>query len=703
MICPRLLLILFIMLLIRVTNQGQPIENDKPDSLIIIEAQEDLRENEEQLDTVRMLAAAMRIKKVYQRQNIWDSTYHYNNLISNYALAVSDYKEHIEALIDNVFMDRMFGRNKESIQPTMDYLRSFLSTEKISIVQKSHIANMLAGHHYRIGAVDSMLYYQKMNINLSDQEDDENLWRVHGRLQIASYLREIGQSSEAIQYLIDVESIFEIDKLTPLKQIQFYRNMAGTLIDIGDINSAEEYLVPLKKVLDQTGYESMYESYYVFSADISKSKGDFRQAQKQYFKGLKSARKGKNQEKLQHLWQNIARGYYHLQQVDSMKIYLDSISSISVNFNDYQSLNFNILQCQYYLKKRNYSKAKDFLNVIEDSFDGTDIMDVSVAKLKHEYYNQIGDKEKAYQYYQEFIQVKDSIVNKQNIAVAKAIESKYNRDKQDAEIELLSIKTTAQDKAIAVRNTTIVLGSIMLGILGLLLFGLYRLFRKNQESQLLLAQQNEAISNALEQNQILVKEIHHRVKNNLQVVSSLLSLQERKVDDEATKEALKSSQTRVQTMSLIHKSLYQKDDVRSIDIKTYFKQLTENLVRSFAIHPVDLKLDIDEMNIDIDSLVPLGLVANELICNALKHGIHNMNNGVLSVSLKDKSDQIILSVEDNGGNLGKDQLIRKEGSLGTRLIQAFTDNLEGELTVRGGDTTKISLTVEKDKIIFSDL
>ena len=635
--------------------------------------------------------------------NNWDSIYYYNEKVAESALVLGLMDKHLASLINNISMDQMFGRKGISLPQRYDYLQKHLEDEMVSVMYKSEIASMIAGKYYRSGEVDSVFYYQKMAVDFADIKDDHQKRRISTRIQLASYYRDFRRSSEALKYLIEIESDLEQSLLPAMQKISFYSSITHALLDINDLERAMDYLEKFRLQIEDNNYDSQFRKFYQLEADIKSKQGDHQSAIDSYHKAIDYAKEGSNKESELFLWTRIAGQFQKLGKQDSVRVYLDSLALYESELNDRMKVSYYCSLHTLAMAEQNFPKALRYLKIVNQQLGHVKTNEIHVALLNNKYFESIGNTEKAYKYYKKYSILSDSLRVIQNASLAKSIETRFNRDKQDAEINLLKVTNTAQDKALAVRNNTILLGGIMMLILGGLLFGLYRLYKRNQESQNQLAIQNKQITKALEQNQILIKEIHHRVKNNLQVISSLLSLQERKVDDEATKEALKSSQTRVQTMSLIHKSLYQKDDVRSIDIVNYFKQLAENLVSSFAIHPVDLRLDVDEMSIDIDSLVPLGLVANELICNALKHGINDRADGILYIGLKEIDDEIVLSVEDNGGNLGEDNLIRKEGSLGTRLIQAFTANLEGELIVKGGDTTKISLKVEKDKIIFSDI
>ena len=165
-----------------------------------------------------------------------------------------------------------------------------------------------------------------------------------------------------------------------------------------------------------------------------------------------------------------------------------------------------------------------------------------------------------------------------------------------------------------------------------------------------LSQKNTIITEALHEKEVLMQEIHHRVKNNLQVVSSLLSIQSRHLTDNQAIEAIKEGQNRVKTMGLIHQSLYQENDFRGVNMKNYISKLIKNLFNSYNIQPekIQLKTEIKELNLDIDTVVPLGLIINELVTNALKYAFPEDKKGIIWVKTNLENERFILQVYDDG-------------------------------------------------------
>lgn len=180
----------------------------------------------------------------------------------------------------------------------------------------------------------------------------------------------------------------------------------------------------------------------------------------------------------------------------------------------------------------------------------------------------------------------------------------------------------------------------------------------------------------------LLKEVHHRVKNNLQTVSSLLSLQARSIEDDKVKSLIKSSQNRVISMAMVHEMLYMRDDISKIEYKSYVQELGEYLVRSVkgSTNNISLKIDIPDIQLGIDTAIPLGLLINEAITNALKYGIPDDDNGEIYISLrKDTAQDYVLSIGDNGAGFPERVTFKNTKSLGLKLIHNLTRQLKGSI------------------------
>lgn len=231
---------------------------------------------------------------------------------------------------------------------------------------------------------------------------------------------------------------------------------------------------------------------------------------------------------------------------------------------------------------------------------------------------------------------------------------------------------------------TAVIGYTLIAIgAGLLMLTIgYRLLNSNQSSDE-FAEMRAAIEEKLDEKDMLLKEVHHRVKNNLQTVCSLLNMQSRGTDDEQMKNLIKSSQNRVMAMAMVHEMLYLRDDLSTVDYKPYVFKLTEYLVKSVKgpDSKVKLAIDIPDIELGIDTAIPLGLLINETITNSLKYGIKDDPEGEIHIELKKEDvDDFVLTIGDNGIGISESVDPKTTKSLGLKLIHNLARQLKGSIT-----------------------
>jgi len=200
---------------------------------------------------------------------------------------------------------------------------------------------------------------------------------------------------------------------------------------------------------------------------------------------------------------------------------------------------------------------------------------------------------------------------------------------------------------------------------------------------------------SLNEKNILLKEIHHRVKNNLQVISGLLNLQARHIVDQDSKETYKESQNRVISMALIHEELYQAKDLGNVDLAAYIQNLASNLFLSYGIDEQRVKLDLETDNVEmiVDTAIPCGLIVNELITNSLKHAFPESMVGEIHVgfSVLDNGD-FELRVADNGVGLPQDFEIDSTSTLGLKMVMILVEQLGGTLELEKQNGTSFRIT-----------
>ncbi|MBN3874025.1 sensor histidine kinase [Nostoc sp. JL33] len=211
----------------------------------------------------------------------------------------------------------------------------------------------------------------------------------------------------------------------------------------------------------------------------------------------------------------------------------------------------------------------------------------------------------------------------------------------------------------------------------------------------------EQIKVLLQEKEVLLKETHHRLKNNLQILSSLLSLEAEYLKDNRAIEVFKNSQNRIQSMALIHDKLYQSKDLASINFAEYIQDLITNLLNSYKLNStaINLKIKIEDVFLVSDAAILCGLIINELISNSLKHAFNQRESGEICIEFCSlKANLFTLTISDNGVGFPKDFDFQTTESLGLRLIKGLTNQLRGNIDFSNNNGVKFKITFSTKKL-----
>lgn len=302
-------------------------------------------------------------------------------------------------------------------------------------------------------------------------------------------------------------------------------------------------------------------------------------------------------------------------------------------------------------------------------------------ELQVKLYSEKEDFDNALQYSERLLNVKDSLLNQEKAKSLAEMQTRYESLKKEDRIALLEKEGLLQEVELERRQIwifSLIGGIVLTAIIGVLIYHNLRTVRKNKIHI-----------------ELLLKELHHRVKNNLQILSSLLSLQSQQLTDDTALKAVKSSESRINAMALIHRKLYTVDQNRTVDIKEYITELIEYLVYSYGYHEKNFKLDlnINEISIDVDKAIPLGLILNELISNAFKHAYQNQPNPSLMINLAyPDAHELNIRIRDNGAGMPPvDEKQRK--TFGMKIVTTLIKELKGSLNVRSENGTTYDLNI----------
>ena len=293
--------------------------------------------------------------------------------------------------------------------------------------------------------------------------------------------------------------------------------------------------------------------------------------------------------------------------------------------------------------------------------------------------------------YQHFVDSLNSIEVQKNLS---ELEVKYETVKKDEALAQQELALQKSTQARQIITLVAIAGSL------LALVALWFLYFKNKTNRLLKSQKI-VIEKALNEKEILLKEIHHRVKNNLQVISSLLNWQSKYIDDHKALKSMQEGRNRVQSMALIHQNLYQSENLTGVEVSDYIDKLGNSLFNSYNIrkNQIQFHSEVESLNLDVDTLIPLGLILNELLSNALKHAFPDGREGQIQVSLQKQEESLLLEVKDDGVGISNEKKEKSKDSFGYKLIEAFAEKLKAQLQIDNSYGTTVRLLIQNFKTV----
>jgi len=311
---------------------------------------------------------------------------------------------------------------------------------------------------------------------------------------------------------------------------------------------------------------------------------------------------------------------------------------------------------------KNYPEALDHVKLASDFaiHNKRDFEYDEVLKLKSLIYEGMGKPDKSLVVLRQYVQHHDSILNIDRTRQITEMQTHFETEKKEATI-------AEQQQEIRQGNIRfwLIAAAFLLALLvGGLLFRLTRILRQRNTEK-----------------EFLIKEIHHRVKNNLQVLSSLLHLQSRQITDETALNAVREGQNRVDAMGLIHQKLYVGDNVAAVEMRDYLHHLGDTLLDSFGMDDERVKItySLETMHLDVDTAIPMGLIINELVTNSLKYAFPNGRSGTVEIALwKDDAGHLCLKVADDGVGKAAAVELKNSTSFGTSLVQMLSKKLKGK-------------------------
>ena len=554
---------------------------------------------------------------------------------------------------------------------------------------------------------DSVRFDSLMSLGNRLEFDDKNisLRSYQELLKIAQKLNDKTRTARALYLLGCEEQVFEryalainylqqsyqlYDELKLYKKLIKCSNKIAQVLDSQqDHKSAFEYF---KKTLTLSLKHDFpeYAAYsYISMANYQNGRlGDYKNALENYKKGIALCKKLKLDDAYYDGLLNLSGLYKNSGNYDkALENLQEPINYYHKNntYGGYAEAMALEKKGEILYEKKDYAQAQQItlksLQLVDNQPQSLELR-VEVTDLLRKIYDAQNNIPAAYQTQKQWRVLYDTLTNQNARKTVATLQTQFETVQKETQIKELDEQNHAQQTQLiwAISGLTVLLISLIGG---------FYLYRKLNQNKLKVEEQSQQLTT-------LMKELHHRVKNNLAIVSSLLSMQSNRLEDKNAAKAVREGQMRVQAMSLIHQRLYKTDDVSTVNIKDYFTELAESLMQAYGYSSDDFELNIEVENpaLDVDLAIPLGLIVNELITNSFKYAYEGIERPSLHISLKNDKN-ITLKIQDNGIGIDEKLVSQKSNSFGQKLIKGLSKQLKGTYKFENNRGTYFELNIPK--------
>jgi two-component sensor histidine kinase len=433
--------------------------------------------------------------------------------------------------------------------------------------------------------------------------------------------------------------------------------------------------------------------------EVYKKSGRYDEAMKYYQRSLQQKKELDNKHGMANTLNNIGEVYLLRSVYGKALEYYNQSLQLFIELDNkpgraavYNNIGYLFLKMRQYEQAMNYARKGLSLSI--------EIGLIPELQKSYQVLSEICTASGNYKEANEYIKLngylKDSLHNEKSTKLISEMQAKYDHDNNKKEIALLTKEKDLQQLELYSNRILTVSVSIGFGLLLILVIVVIKGYKEKQRVNRQLLEQNISITKQKEEKELLLKEIHHRVKNNLQIINSLLRLQSHQINDPRSIALFEECQNRILSMAMIHEKLYKSKDLANINVDNYIRTLAEGLIRSYSTDtPVNLKVECSVEKIGIDTLMPLGLILNELISNSLKYAFTGRNDGKIIIRIYKKgTGRLEMLVSDNGAGLPADFSWENQNTLGVELVKTLTGQINGTIEITKNPGTAFKITFE---------
>ena len=588
-----------------------------------------------------------------------------------------------------------------------------ITTVKIALeeAEKRKDSSLIAHCHKQL----SLNYYKKYDYELASKHlnkaseiyeslnDLKSIGSVilqKGRIEYAK-----GNYTKAMEKALKAADIF--------KATDQNRQLAVTYLQLGNMH----YF--LSELNQASNYYELSTDYYLLANDsigwaisysnlglIKLVQDSFSKALEIQYKALPQIIKSKREISIGNTYHYMGECYIGLNQADSAEKYIRESAIISKKSKYYIGHSFdNVSFGKIALLRNDIDSAIYFGKIAAKVLDSIKNFELEkeISLFFSKCYEKKGDIQSAFEHLKHYQSIRDSLDFNQKDIKSKASteQSKIERAEYELKLskqrELIKMQENKNQQFLIIILSIITIVSIFFAAL------IATTNRKNKSLNIQLKDKQKLLEVELTNKQALLKEIHHRVKNNLQIISSMLSIQSKYVEDETMHSIIKESQNRIKSMALIHESLYKREKDEHSLFSAYVKELIPNLINTYHVDEskISLTMEVEDIELSLDDSIPCGLIINEIVSNSLKHAFPDGKEGRISIKMHKEGENIHLLIADNGVGFPDKKTPNSDDSFGFLLIESLLSQLEAKVKIntKKGVSYHINWQAKVDKML----